>query len=186
MSSYFLLRFLCCVFARLARLAGMSVVTPCASGTRRTRKLSSYVRVFDQDTRDHIRLKNLEALEQDNAPDERSKQEDEDGDYMEDEDDAQVSVKKQKKVQKQRRSSFGVSQKCKSLQEVIDESAYYRYPSWVPTFSSIAAKPSRYPARRFCSITGNRGKYKCGVTGDYLASVSAYTTHRETRLKGLV
>ena len=45
---------------------------------------------------------------------------------------------------------------------------------------------SRYPPRRFCSVTGLAGKYKCPITGDYLATLDAYNTHRETRLKGLV
>ena len=35
-----------------------------------------------------------------------------------------------------------------------------------------------------CSVTGLMGKYKCPVTGDYLATLEAYGTHRETRLKG--
>jgi hypothetical protein len=35
-------------------------------------------------------------------------------------------------------------------------------------------------------VTGVAGKYKCPVTGEYLGSIEAYTTHRETRLKGLI
>lgn len=71
-------------------------------------------------------------------------------------------------------------------QEVLDEAQLHKYPSWVPTYSSIAAAPSRYPPRRFCSVSGLHSKYKCPVTGEYLATMEAYTTHRETRLKGLV
>lgn len=71
-------------------------------------------------------------------------------------------------------------------QEILDEEQYHRYPSWVPNFLSIAAAPSRYPPRRFCSVTGLEGKYKCPVTGDRLANLDAYNTHRETRLKGLI
>ena len=72
------------------------------------------------------------------------------------------------------------------LQEVVDESQYHLYPSWVPTFESVAARPSVYPKRSFCKITGLIGKYKCPVTGDYLATLPAFETHRETRLKGLI
>ena len=68
----------------------------------------------------------------------------------------------------------------------MDEAEYHKYPSWVPNYASIAAAPSRYPPRRFCSVTGLAGKYKCPITGDYLATLDAYNTHRETRLKGLV
>ena len=39
---------------------------------------------------------------------------------------------------------------------------------------------------RFCSVTGLAGRYKCPVTGDYLSSLSAYETHRETRLVGRI
>jgi hypothetical protein len=56
----------------------------------------------------------------------------------------------------------------------------------VPNFASVAAAPSIYPKRSFCPITGLLGKYKCPMTGEYLATLPAYETHRETRLKGLV
>ena len=71
-------------------------------------------------------------------------------------------------------------------QEILDEEQHYKYPSWVPNYTSIAAAPSRYPARRFCSVSGLQGKYKCRVTGEYLANLAAYGTHRETKLKGMV
>ena len=71
-------------------------------------------------------------------------------------------------------------------QEILDEAEYHKYPSWVPNFASVAAAPSIYPKRSFCPITGLLGKYKCPMTGEYLATLPAYETHRETRLKGLV
>ena len=89
-----------------------------------------------------------------------------------------------KKKKAKKRDVWNATQKCKTLQEVLDEAEYHKYPSWVPNYSSIAAAPSRYPPRRFCSVTGLAGKYKCPVTGDYLATLESYTTHRETRLKG--
>lgn len=74
----------------------------------------------------------------------------------------------------------------RSIQEILDEAEYHKYPSWVPNYASIAAAPSRYPPRNFCSVTGLQGKYKCPVTGEYIATLEAYETHRETRLKGLI
>ena len=100
---------------------------------------------------------------------------------------AEVKVdgpKRGKKKKQKKRDIWSAASKCKSLQEIIDEGDYDNYPSWVPNYSSIAAAPSRYPPRRFCSVTGLSGKYKCPVTGDYLATLDAYSTHRETRLKG--
>ena len=90
------------------------------------------------------------------------------------------------KKKPKKKDIWNATQKCKSLQEVLDEEEYHKYPSWVPNYASIAAAPSRYPPRRFCSVSGLEGKYKCPVTGDYLATMDAYTTHRETRLKGLI
>ena len=94
--------------------------------------------------------------------------------------------KRGKKKKQKKRDIWSATQKCKSLQEIIDEGEYHSYPSWVPNYSSIAAAPSRYPPRRFCSVTGLVGKYKCPITGEYLATLDAYNTHRETRLKGLI
>ena len=97
-----------------------------------------------------------------------------------------VGVSKRSKKKKKKKDTWNAAQKCKSLQEVLDEAQYHKYPSWVPNYASIAAAPSRYPPRRFCSVSGVLGKYQCPVTGEYLGSLSAYTTHRETRLKGLI
>lgn len=91
-----------------------------------------------------------------------------------------------KKGKKAKKDIWNAARKCKSLQEILDEADEHKYPSWVPTFSSIAAAPSRYPPRNFCGYSGLAGKYKCPVTGDYITTMEAYTTHRETRLKGLI
>ncbi len=163
----------------------------------RVRKASAYVRVFDEHTRNEIKRKRLDALEKDNWQEEKQAvgdEEDDDYNPMDDGDDsgeesvAVGSKRTTSKKKKKRRQSdvWNAAQKCKSLREIIDEAEYHKYPSWVPNYVSIAAAPSRYPPRRFCSVTGLAGKYKCPVTGDYLATIDAYTTHRETRLKGLI
>ena len=126
---------------------------------------------------------------------------------------AEVAVdapKRKNRKKKAKNDKFGAAQKCKTLQacqinapppvgglgaksafcsplqEIIDDAQYDHYPSWVPNFASVAAAPSMYPKRSFCPITGLLGKYKCPMTGEYLATLPAYETHRETRLKGLV
>ena len=100
---------------------------------------------------------------------------------------AEVAVgatKRGKKKKKARKDIWSSAQKCKSLQEILDEAEHHKYPSWMPNYASIEAAPSRHPPRHFCSVTGLVGKYRCPVTGDYLATLEAYSTHRETRLKG--
>ena len=94
--------------------------------------------------------------------------------------------KRKNRKKKAKTDKFNAALKCKTLQEIIDDAQYEHYPSWVPNFASVAAGPSIYPKRNFCPITGLLGKYKCPVTGDYLATLPAYETHRETRLKGLI
>ena len=94
--------------------------------------------------------------------------------------------KAEKGKKKGKKDAWNAAQKCKSLTEILDEAEYHKYPSWVPTYTSIAAAPSRYPPRKFCAVTGLAGKYQCPVTGESLATLDAYGTHRETRLKGLV
>jgi len=159
----------------------------------RQRQASSKVRVFDQATRNEIKRKRLDSLEADNWQEEKRKDEDEEDDDYNPLDDAssgdEVAVdapKRGKKKKKQKRDVWNANQKCKSLQEILDEAEYHKYPSWVPNYASIAAAPSRYPPRHFCSVSGLTGKYRCPVTGEYLATLDAYSTHRETRLKGLI
>ena len=159
----------------------------------RTRKLSSRVRVFDEHTRAEITRKKLDALEKDNWLEDKRKGEDDDDEEYDplrdagSDDEVAVDQPKKKKPKKAKKAlSSHLAKKCKSLQEILDEEQFHKYPSWVPNYSSIAAAPSRYPPRRFCSVTGLAGRYKCPVTGDYLSSLSAYETHRETRLVGLI
>ena len=158
---------------------------------RRQRTASSRVRTFDLETRNQIKRKRLDSLEADNWHESRAKEEEEDDDYnpMDDDesgDEVAVDARKKSKKKKAKKEGWNAMQKCKSLQEILDEAEYHKYPSWVPNFASIAAAPSRYPQRQFCSVSGLMGKYKCPVTGDYLATLEAYETHRETRLKGLI
>jgi zinc finger HIT domain-containing protein 1 len=168
------------------------MATEAPKRSTRERKASSKVRVFDQNMRNEIKRKRLDSLEADNWHEERRTVEEADDDDYNPLDDAssgdEVAVAGPKrgksKKKKQKKDVWNATQKCKSLQEILDEAEYHKYPSWVPNYASIAAAPSRYPPRHFCSVTGLMGKYKCPVTGDYLATMDAYTTHRETRLKG--
>lgn len=173
----------------------MSGIGAVEKRSQRKRNLSSRVRVFDDHTRQEILRKKLESLEADNWQQDKRKDEDSEDDNYNPLDGAssgdEVDVNRRKstsskKKKKPKRDAWNATQKCKSLQEVLDEAQYHKYPSFVPTFVSAAAEPSRYPPRNFCSITGLPGKYRCPVTGEYIATLDAYNTHRETRLRGLI
>ncbi|KOO25464.1 hypothetical protein Ctob_012001 [Chrysochromulina tobinii] len=135
---------------------------------RRQRTASSRVRTFDLETRNQIKRKRLDSLEADNWHESRAKEEEEDDDYnpMDDDesgDEVAVDARKKSKKKKAKKEGWNAMQKCKSLR----------------------GDPRR-GRRQFCSVSGLMGKYKCPVTGDYLATLEAYETHRETRLKGLI
>ena len=170
----------------------MSEVVEAPKRSSRQRTASAKTRVFDAYTRAEIKRKRLESLESDNWH-EAQHIDDNDEEYNPLDDASsgdEVSVAGPKrgrgKKKTQKKDVFSATQKCKSLSEVVDEADYHTYLSWVPNYASIAAAPSQVPPRHFCSVTGVLGKYKCPVTGDYLATLDAYTTHRETRLKGLI
>ena len=163
----------------------------------RTRKLSSKMRVFDDYTRNEIKRKKLDALEADDWKVEAVNP-DEDDEYnpLDDTatsgDDVTVAVsgskrgKSKKPKKNKRRDSFLAAAKVKTLADIVDREDYSTYPSWVPNYASIVTAPPTCPPRNFCSVTGLEGKYQCPVTGEYLANLDSYSTHRETRLKGLV
>lgn len=174
-----------------------------ASG--RQRQLSEKVRVFDEDTRQELKRQRLRALEQDNWREDAGDGEDTDDDYIPDDNsegeglfigERKASKKKEKKVavpraKKKKTRHGGDAFRDKGLgactfDDVVAEAQYDKLPPWVPTYVTAAARPSSRPPRHFCYLTGLPGKYKCPVTGDYLANLDAYEMHTETRLKGLV
>mmetsp|Transcript_3422 Transcript_3422/g.9761 ORF Transcript_3422/g.9761 Transcript_3422/m.9761 type:complete len:176 (-) Transcript_3422:220-747(-) len=167
-------------------------------GSTRTRQLSEKVRVFDDDTRETLKRKRLDALERDNWVDDGG---DDDDSYEPDEDasdeelflgDEKKSKKKGARKGPKKKTRHGgdqfreEGQKSKSFDEIVEDEQFHKYPSWVPTYENARAKPSAYPPRKFCYLTGLPGKYRCPVTGDYLATLDAYEVHQETRLKGLI
>jgi hypothetical protein len=50
-----------------------------------------------------------------------------------------------------------------------------------PNYVSVAAGPSRYPPRHFCSICGYLGKYSCVRCGSKYCSIKCNKTHAEMR-----
>jgi hypothetical protein len=163
-----------------------------------TRQKDRGVRTLDDHARQELKRKRLDALEQDNWQEDALEPDDDDYDPNESDEEAQMGLGEQKKARK-KAPSKGLKKKtrqggdqfrdegarAKTFEDIVEDEQYHKYPSWVPTYLSAAVKPSTRPARKFCYLTGLPGKYKCPVTGDYLATLDAYEMHKETRLKGM-
>eukprot|EP00347_Sterkiella_histriomuscorum_P000614 403375167 len=50
-----------------------------------------------------------------------------------------------------------------------------------PNYLSVAAKPSKFPRRFFCSVCGYNSKYQCTRCGLRYCTMKCGETHRETR-----
>jgi hypothetical protein len=163
-----------------------------------TRQKDRGVRALDDHARQELKRKRLDALEQDNWQEDALEPDDDDYDPNESDEEAKMGLGEQKKGRK-KAPSKGLKKKTrqggdqfrdegartKTFEDIVEDEQYHKYPSWVPTYLSAAVKPSTRPARKFCYLTGLPGKYKCPVTGDYLATLDAYEMHKETRLKGM-
>lgn len=170
-------------------------------GRASTRQRQAKPRALDEQARQELKRKRLDALEQDNWLEETVELDDDEYDPKADDDNDELFLGEQKKRKKgaaaagkgsKKKTRHGGDQfreevtRTKTFEDIVDEEQYHKYPSWVPTYLSAAVKPSARPPRRFCYLTGLPGKYKCPVTGDYLGTLEAYETHKETRLKGMI
>ncbi|KAJ8905272.1 hypothetical protein NDN08_001780 [Rhodosorus marinus] len=154
----------------------------------RTRKLSKRVDVVDLARRDELRLQRLDALEKDNYVEEVQDVKDDEYDPLLDDDEAEpvkVSSKRRKTGRKrteiipqQGSKKPGIHRKNASLFELdLTE----EWSANVPLYLSITAKPSRTPARAFCSVCGYCSKYKCTRCGSRYCSRKCLRVHSDTR-----
>lgn len=171
---------------------------PDAGGRASTRQRPTKVRALDDRARQELKRKRLDALEQDNWQEEAPEPDDDDDYDPNDSDDEKLFLGELKKGKKKgpgkgakKNTRHGGDQRddagrARSFDDIVEDEQYHKFPSWVPTYLSAAVKPSTRPPRKFCYLTGLPGKYKCPVTGEYLGSLDAYETHKETRLKGMI
>ncbi|GBB92149.1 hypothetical protein RclHR1_19700007 [Rhizophagus clarus] len=69
----------------------------------------------------------------------------------------------------------------RSFKALLDESRIAEKPLDIPTYLTAAAKPSRYPPRKFCSVCGFISAYACKKCGMKYCSLKCKETHEETR-----
>ena len=66
-----------------------------------------------------------------------------------------------RKVIPGKRKTRGMERKGpKPFMQLLEEAELDRLPEHVPTYFNTAARPSRYPARKLCDISGFFAKYK--------------------------
>ena len=132
--------------------------------------------VIDSITREQILNERLDALERDNIEDEEAFNESDL--YDEDEDDLVVQPKRRKETS--RVKSLTVLPVFKFAKVVFQDKSSKEIEG-KPSYVSAASKPSRYPARKFCSICGNVALYKCLLCGSIYCSYECKKCHEETK-----
>jgi len=149
----------------------------------RIRGLSKRVRL-DTDQREEVkqnaRNARLESLENDNYQEEIQP---DDEDFI-DGDDDDVLFKKRKKKQRKTAKELFIKKKkflVRNFNTALEESVLETYPPHVPTYLSVAAGSSIFPARHFCSVCGYFSNYTCTQCGSRFCSVKCNATHKETR-----
>ena len=69
--------------------------------------------------------------------------------------------KKGRKVVPGKRKTRGMDRRGpKPFLQLLDEAQLHRLPPHVPTYFTAAARPSRYPARKLCDVSGFFSRYK--------------------------
>eukprot|EP00002_Diphylleia_rotans_P041134 TRINITY_DN9930_c0_g1_i2.p1 TRINITY_DN9930_c0_g1~~TRINITY_DN9930_c0_g1_i2.p1 ORF type:complete len:154 (-),score=31.27 TRINITY_DN9930_c0_g1_i2:321-782(-) len=120
----------------------------------RSRQLSSKVKHMDEFAKKDALMARLEALERDNytAEDQSTNLIGDDADYVGESEDEEYTKKKRKsrKTEKSKSSKKAIT----TFANVLEEEKYEAYPRGVATYLSIAAAPSVFPARHFCSVCG--------------------------------
>ncbi|KAL6042356.1 HIT-type domain-containing protein [Balamuthia mandrillaris] len=69
----------------------------------------------------------------------------------------------------------------KNFNKVLENAGYENYPPHVPTYFTIAAAPSRFPPRHFCSVCGYLSSYTCTRCGLRYCCIKCKGIHEENR-----
>ncbi|KAI6191965.1 Zinc finger HIT domain-containing protein 1 [Aphelenchoides bicaudatus] len=70
----------------------------------------------------------------------------------------------------------------KNFQQLNEEFEQALLPNYSgPTYSKVAAAPSKYPRRKFCDVCGKFAKYCCIKCSVSFCSVDCNSVHEETR-----
>ncbi|OAQ33798.1 hypothetical protein K457DRAFT_55215, partial [Linnemannia elongata AG-77] len=69
----------------------------------------------------------------------------------------------------------------KSLKTLILESGIANQNPEEPSYLTADMGPSRYPARRLCSVCGWRGLYSCNRCGMRYCGLPCLKVHQDTR-----
>ena len=132
-------------------------------------------RPLDEATRKRRQRKQLEALEQDNFQDDPHANLTWNKKAPKFEDDLQTKSKRKKT-----RGSELFKQRFRKTFPMLLEEEQSVHPD-PPNYSSAAAKPSQFPARKFCAVCGFPSNYNCLPCGARYCSSKCLLTHQDTR-----
>eukprot|EP00472_Partenskyella_glossopodia_P012270 CAMPEP_0197527466 /NCGR_PEP_ID=MMETSP1318-20131121/21773_1 /TAXON_ID=552666 /ORGANISM="Partenskyella glossopodia, Strain RCC365" /LENGTH=157 /DNA_ID=CAMNT_0043082135 /DNA_START=134 /DNA_END=604 /DNA_ORIENTATION=+ len=118
----------------------------------RVKSQSKKISTLDADQRQRAINKRLDRLEEDNYKEEVDLN---DATYVDGEEEEIVTAGSRKKKKKPKRVKLAT----KSFSALCSEANIQHYPDHIPTYLSIAARPSAYPPPRICSVSGNPAKY---------------------------
>jgi len=161
-------------------------VAPRDRSSGRLRNLTKTYKLNANDQRVDIqtvkRDARLEQLEKDDyAKDQHKKHHDDEEDFMAVDDDDAFSTRKRKKKTLKRKADRLRRNQLQSFTAVLENEYYGAYPPHVPTYLTIAAAPSVYPPKHFCSVCGYFSNYTCTRCGMRFCSSRCSTIHQETR-----
>jgi zinc finger HIT domain-containing protein 1 len=176
-----------------------AVVKKTSRSSGRQRQWSAKIKALGKEARNEAIKKRIGVLESDNWDEEENARGNNamtnDEDYVDDggEDDSDFgegkpSAAKRKKMGGGRTVATSAAKAkrfkappLKSLALALNLEQYDRYPSYIPTYLSIEAAPSKFPPRHFCYICGNSSNYQCPSCGLRFCKIRCDEEHRETR-----
>jgi len=69
----------------------------------------------------------------------------------------------------------------KTFAQLLDEQKHKLLGEVGPNYFTAVVPPSKFPARKFCSVCGSFSKYNCVSCGSHFCSTKCLGTHHDTR-----
>ncbi|EFA79143.1 hypothetical protein PPL_07968 [Heterostelium album PN500] len=154
------------------------------TNTKRKASLSKRFRINNEQDRQTLKERNIQAhLEQLENDNEMPQDQDDDDDYQDDDDDLIYNTPKNKRKINREREKKKSESRILQFQSVLEKAYLETYPSHIPTYLTSQSSPSIYPARSFCSVCGGISSYSCKQCTDRYCSPACFKLHNDNRCK---